>query len=159
MMRPPSPPKTGRHAEGFLAGVGYILVAVGALAALGAGGSIFGGGDVVGMILLTLVGLALLGIGVPIMLAGRAIQKTAAYVRAHGAVHVARVVGAERTGMEEGDVPVYALSLEIAAPDGVYTASTNRIIPEHQVALLMHQEVRVRVHPQNPLEVVIDDPA
>lgn len=153
-------PRTGRNAGGFTTGAGWVLVGVGALC-LSAGIATAAGGDeiveVVIAVAVALVGAALLAVGVLLTISGRAKQRKAAWIRSHGVALTARVVDAQHTGMAEGDVPIYRLSLELNGPDGPYTVTTNRIIPEHEVGLLLHKEVRVRAHPVNRLEVVIED--
>jgi hypothetical protein len=152
--------RAGRGAEGFAAGTGTGLVGVGVLCLIVGIVGAARGNDVVDVVTgvgVALVGAVVLAIGVPVTISGRATQKRTAWIQANGIARTARVLDAERTGMEEGDEPIYELRLELDGPGGTYTTTTRRIIPEHQLALLINKEVRVRVHPENRSEVVIED--
>ena len=160
-----SSPRKGRSADGFTTGSGYILLAVGAsgfiacACAVGAVGAV-GGDELAGILIpiaLALFFAAVFALGVVLTAAGRAQQRKSAFILTQGIPLIARVVDARRTGNEEGDVPMYSLSLEVDAPSGKYITTTNRFLAEHEVARLLDQEVRVRVHPDERGEVVIDD--
>lgn len=156
----PRTPRTGRSAESFSTGSGYILLFVGALGFVPSVARVFAGGDVSDVVIcaaLALFSAALFALGVVLTRAGRAAEKRAASILAEGEVRTARVVDAQRTGMAEGEVPIFCLTLELDGESGPYKTTTNRLIDSHDVARLLDQEVQVRVAPDNRLDVVIDD--
>ena len=69
----------------------------------------------------------------------------------------ARIVNAELTGTRINNVPVLRFVLQVAGPRGPYAASFTKLVPEHQVAMLMGREVRVRANPAKLDEVVLED--
>lgn len=156
----PNKPRTGRSAEGFTTGSGYIFLFVGAACFIPAVVGLVNGGELSDMLIggaIALLGVALFWLGFVLARAGRASEKRAAFIRAEGVVRTARVVDAQRTGMSEGDVPIYCLNLELDGESGPYKATTNRLIEEHAVARLLEHEVQVRVAPDNRLDVIFDD--
>jgi hypothetical protein len=67
------------------------------------------------------------------------------------------VVEASPTGTEVNDVPEHRLTLRVTGPQGPYTATVKRVLPEHLIAMMLGQEVAVRVHPQSLSEVILEE--
>lgn len=96
-------------------------------------------------------------LGVVIVMRARAKGKRAGWLRLHGLSLTARVVGASRTGTEINDVPVMRFQLQVAGPQGPYPATFDKLTPEHQVAMVIGREVRVRANPQQLSEVILEE--
>jgi hypothetical protein len=103
------------------------------------------------------IGVLLLVIGVVVVLRSRAKGKHAAWMRVNGIPLQARVVDAQRTGTMINDVPVYQFVLQVMGPHGPYASSFRKLVPEHQVAMLMGREVRVRANPGKLDEVILEE--
>ncbi len=110
-----------------------------------------------GGIVPTVIGVILTSIGVTVALRARAKGRRAAWLRANGLSLTARVVNAQRTGTTVNDVPLYRFALQVAGPRGPYAASFDKLVPEHQVAMILGQEVRVRADPANLGEVILEE--
>jgi hypothetical protein len=54
-------------------------------------------------------------------------------------------------------VPVYRFTLQVNGPQGPYPASFDKLTPEHQVAMLMAREMRVRANPQKLAEIILEE--
>jgi hypothetical protein len=113
--------------------------------------------DLVPELITPAIGLVLLVVGVVVVVRARLKGKRAAWLRTNGLSLPARVVGARPTGTTINDVPQYAFALQVAGPHGPYDASFTRVVPEHQVAMLLGREVRVRANPGQLSEVVLED--
>jgi hypothetical protein len=103
------------------------------------------------------IGVVLLCVGIFVILRARAAGKRAAWLRVNGLSLQARVVGAEMTGTRINDVPVYRFVLQVEGPQGPYGSSFTKLVAEHQVAMLMGSQVRVRANPQKLNEVVLEE--
>jgi hypothetical protein len=103
------------------------------------------------------IGGVMLTIGGVVGWRARASAKHAAWLRLHGLALTARVVSAERTGTLINDVPVHQFAIQVAGPAGPYAASFKKLLPEHQVTMLLGQEVRVRANPQRLEEVILEE--
>jgi hypothetical protein len=144
----------GMLVGGILGLTGVILLIVGGATMALAGsvdGDLVGGGVSLGF------GLLLIVIGIVVIGRARAKAKRAAWLRTHGLALTARIVGAERTGTEINDVPVYRFVLQVAGPHGPYASSFNKLAPEHQVAMAIGREVRVRADPTKLDEVILEE--
>ena len=157
---------TQQAAQRAASGAGFIGVLMGGILALSgvitllAGGiplAISGGADVVGAAIPMAIGGVLLVLGVVLVVRGRAKGKRAAWLRMNGLSLPARIVNAERTGTMINDVPVYRFILQVQGPHGPYQASFNKLAPEHQVAMIMGREVRVRADPSKLAEVILEE--
>ena len=114
------------------------------------------GEDLFGLVIPIALGAALtLGGGFALFRA-RASAKRAAWLRTHGLSLPARIVGADRTGTEINDVPLYRLSLQVAGPHGPYLAAIEQLMNEHEVAGMLGQEVRVRADPAQLADVILE---
>ncbi len=164
----PREPQPGREAArraaasarrvGFLFGaafgiIGLLLLAVGVATCVASGEGLVDSGGVVSLAL----GGAVLAAGVVVSLRARARGERAAWLRTSGLSLTARVVDAQRTGTSVNEVPVYRFVLQVAGPRGPYRATFDRLAPEHEVAKVMGQEVRVRAHPDRLDEVILED--
>ncbi len=136
---------------GVLGLVGLVELAV------GGGMAIFADDGIVGGAINLVIGLVLLVVGVLVVTRARAKGKRAGWLRLHGLSLSARVVGANRTGTEINDVPVMRFQLQVAGPQGPYAATFDKLVPEHQIALIMGKEVRVRANPQQLNEIILED--
>ena len=148
----------GAGAIGCLVGVilgftGLVLAVVGVATALATRD---GFGDP-GLVVLPAIGVLLLVVGVVVVLMARAKGKRAAWLRTNGLSLAARIVNAERTGTMINDVPVYRFILQVAGPNGPYPASFKKLTPEHEVAMAMGRDVRVRANPNKLDEVLLED--
>ena len=103
------------------------------------------------------IGLVLLCIGLVVFIKARAKGKRAAWLRVNGLQLQARIANASLTGTRINNVPVFELALEVAGPHGPYAASIRKLLPEHQVAMLMGQTVRVRANPAKLDEVILEE--
>ena len=66
----------------------------------------------------------------------------------------------EREGDRHADrdsVPEYRFTVQVAGPEGAYGATFDRVVPEHQVPMLLGAETRVRANPGNLWEVIPED--
>jgi hypothetical protein len=131
-------------------GVVQLLVGVGLLFASDT--ETFVGGLISGAL-----GLIFLVIGIVLVMRARAKAKQAGWLRLHGLSLSARIVGASRTGTEINDVPVMRFQLQVVGPQGPYQATFDKLAPEHEVAMIIGREVRIRAHPQQLSEVVLED--
>ena len=104
-----------------------------------------------------LLGLVFTVVGLVIALRGVAKGKRASRLRLHGISLPARVAGASATGTSINDVPVMRLQLQVQGPRGPYTATIDKLMPEHQVAMIMGQELRIRADPQTLTDVVLEE--
>jgi hypothetical protein len=125
--------------------------------AVGAGLAIFADEALVGGVINLVIGLALFVVGAVLVVRARAKGKRAGWLRLHGLSLSARIVGANRTGTEINDVPVMRFQLQVSGPQGPYVATFDKLTPEHEVALVMGREVRVRANPRQLTEVVLED--
>jgi hypothetical protein len=83
--------------------------------------------------------------------------KRAVWLRRNGLSLTARILGADKTGMEVGDTPVYSFVVEVAGPEGSYQASFSKLVPEHKVPVMLGTEVRVYADPDNLREIIVDE--
>jgi hypothetical protein len=83
--------------------------------------------------------------------------KRAVWLRRNGLSLAARILGADKTGMEVGDTPVYSFVVEVAGPEGSYQASFSKLVPEHKVPAMLGTEVRVYADPDNLREIIVDE--
>jgi hypothetical protein len=104
------------------------------------------------------------GIGVVMLVGGavtvvraRAKGRHAAWLRVNGIPLTARIASAQPTGTSINDVPVYRFSLQVAGPQGPYGATLDKLVPEHQIAMLLGQEVRVRANPGKLEEILFEE--
>jgi hypothetical protein len=95
--------------------------------------------------------------GIVYIARGRSRAKRARWLRAYGLSLTARIVSATPTGTRINRVPECRLSLQVAGPQGPYTASVDKLVPEHQLAQLIGGNVRVRADPGNLQEVILED--
>lgn len=137
---------------GILAVIGLMELAVGAGVALFSDGDGLAAGAINGGI-----GLVLFSVGVALIVRARGKSKRAAWLRLHGLSLTARIVGADRTGTEINDVPLMRFQLQVAGPHGPYVASFTKLVPPHEVAMIIGKEVRVRAHPQQLSEVILEE--
>jgi hypothetical protein len=129
-------------------GMAGVAIAVGAaVGGLTNGGVVINGG----------VGVVLFVVGLTAVVRARAAGKRAAWLRVNGLSLPARIVNAELTGTRINNVPLYRFVLQVAGPHGPYQASFKKLAPEHQVAMLMGRELRVRANPQKLDEVVVEE--
>jgi hypothetical protein len=147
---------SGASIVGYLLGgglgfTGLILLLVGGVMILTTGI-----GNIGGIINLGIGGI-LLVVAVVAIVFTRAKAKRIAWLRTNGLSLSARIVNAERTGTMINNVPVYRFMLQVQGPHGPYASSFNKLAPEHQVAMLMGQQVRVRANPQQLTEVILED--
>ena len=144
-------------ARGYAPVVGAILLAVAAVQLVVAAiimrprGWTFPGGGIN-----LIIGAVLAAIGVLAIVRGRIRGRRAAWLWTHGVATTARVAEAALTGTRINNVPVYRLGLQVAGPRGPYRAEIRRLMPEHQVALLLGREVRVRANPDRPNDLVLE---
>jgi hypothetical protein len=108
------------------------------------------------------IGFAALGVistiaGLVLRARARAKGAHAAWVRMHGTQLTARIASAQPTGISINDVPQYRLALQVAGPAGPYPATVERTVPEHQIALLLGQEVRIRANPTKLEEIMLEE--
>jgi hypothetical protein len=103
------------------------------------------------------IGVVLLGVGLTVFLVARAKGKRAAWLRVNGVPLQARIVNASLTGTRINNVPVFQFALQVEGPHGPYAASFRKLVPEHQVAMLMGQTVRVRANPTKLDEVILEE--
>ncbi len=100
------------------------------------------------------------GVMIPVgaLLVRRGIRKGrhAAYLRLRGIPLEARIVDADRTGVEIGDIPVFRLVLEVSGPRGTYTAMVDEVLPPERVSAAIGSLVRVRAHPDQQDDVLIE---
>jgi len=146
---------SGASFVGYIVGAalglpGIILLLVG-LSMILAGGANIGGFINLG------IGSVLLVVGVVAVAAARAKAKKTAWLRTNGLSLVARVVNVEQTGTMINNVPVFRFILQVQGPHGPYAASFTKLVPVHQVASIMGQQIRVRANPQQLSEVILED--
>ena len=117
-----------------------------------------GGGFMdVGVYITAGIGVTFLVVGVGLVLGARAKGKRAAWLRTNGLSLTARIVNAQMTGTRINDVPVYRFVLQVMGPHGPYEASFTKLTPEHQVAMAMGREVRVRADPNKLQDVLLEE--
>lgn len=139
---------------GLLMGVIFMLTGIGL--SIGGAVSFAGAGLQSGAPLLGIGGVMLV-VGLVVTLRARSKGKRAAWLRIHGIQAEARVVQVGRTGTEINNVPVMLLTLQIHGQSGPYTATIKKLIPHYQVAQLMGQTIRVRIAPDNPQEMIMEE--
>jgi hypothetical protein len=147
----------GAGAIGCMVGVGLafgglITLIAGTVPALATGGF-----TDPGVFITMAIGGVLLVVGVSLVLGARAKGKRAAWLRTNGLPLAARIVNAERTGTIINNVPVYRFILQVMGPHGPYAASFTKLAPEHQVAAVMGQDVRIRANPAKLDEVILEE--
>lgn len=146
--------RSGASWLGYLVGVilGFVaLIQILVWVALGAGTGL-GSGVINGAI-----GLVLGVIAVTVIARARVKGRRAAWLRTNGIPLRAYVTGAQRTGAEVNDIPVYRFGLRVQGPQGPYEASIRKLVPEHQVALLLGQEVQIRADPNDLQKVMLEE--
>lgn len=136
--------------------MGRALFVGGVFAALMGVASAFWDEDHGGAVPAMVTGAILFGIGLRMLLRGRTNAKKARWLMVHGIPLRARIVGAELTGTSVNDVPVMRIRVEVAGASGPYPAMFTQLTPQHEAALLVGKEIRVRANPQNPTEIAID---
>jgi hypothetical protein len=104
-----------------------------------------------------LIGVGFFVAGVAIVVGARAKGQRAAWLRANGILLTARILGAQPTGTRINHVPIFRFALQVAGPQGPYAASFDKLVPEHQIPMLVGAEVRVRANPANLQEVIYED--
>jgi hypothetical protein len=112
--------------------------------------------DLIGAGICGVIGLFLTVLGVGGIVASSRAKRRAAWLRTNGLSLLARVVDTELTGTSVNDVPLHRLRLRVAAPQGAYDAALEMLLPEHEVARLLGQDVRVRVAPDDPTDVMFE---
>ncbi len=153
--------QASQRAAASAGGIGILMGAILALVGLielvvGAGVGIASDGIATGAINGS-IGLVMLAIGIALIVRGRAKGRHAAWLRVHGLSLSARVVNAQRTGTQINDVPVYRFVLQVAGPAGPYSATFDKLTPEHEVAMVMGRDVRVRANPAKLSEIILED--
>jgi hypothetical protein len=103
------------------------------------------------------VGIGQVVLGVLIALSARAKGQRAAWLRANGLPLTARVQSAQPTSKRINNVSMVRFALQVAGPQGPYAATFEKLVPDHQIALLIGGEVRVRANPENLQEVIYED--
>ena len=103
------------------------------------------------------IGAAFAVAGVTVVVRARAKGKHAAWLRTNGVPLTARIVNAQPTGTRINGVPVYRFTLQVAGPQGPYAATFEKLVPEHQVAMLLGGEARVRANPSHLAEVIPEE--
>lgn len=103
------------------------------------------------------IGFALLCVGLVVFIRARAKGKRAAWLRVNGLRLQARITNAAMTGTRINNVPIFEFALQVAGPHGPYAASFRKLVPEHQVAMLMGQTVNVRANPAKLDEVILEE--
>jgi hypothetical protein len=103
------------------------------------------------------IGMVMFVVGVVTVVRARARGRHAAWLRVNGLPLTARIGGAQPTGTLINDVPVYRFSLQVAGPQGPYGATLDKLVPEHQIAMLLGQEVRVRANPAKLAEIIFEE--
>lgn len=152
-----------QHAAASAGGVslliGGILALIGLIElAVGVGIAVFADADgLVAGAINGLVGLVMIVIGVVLVLRGRAKGRRAGWLRLHGLSLGARIVNATMTGTRINDVPIFRFMLHVAGPQGPYQAAFDKLVPEHQVAMLLGRDVRVRANPTQLTEVILEE--
>jgi hypothetical protein len=136
---------------GILGLSGLVMLMVGAGVAVSSSEGLIGGG------INLLIGVILLAVGIVIVVRARGKAKRASWLRLHGLSLTARVVGANRTGTEINDVPVMRFQLQVFGPQGPYSASFDKLVPPHEVAMIIGREVRVRADPRQLSEVILEE--
>ena len=116
-----------------------------------------GGGFEAGGFVTSALGAVLLVAGILVVVAARNRGRHAAWLRTNGLSLQGRIVNAERTGTDINDVPVYRFIVQVAGPHGPYAATFDKLAPEHQVAVAMGRDVRVRANPGNLREIILED--
>jgi hypothetical protein len=138
--------------------VGVILAFVGLIElAIGLGIAIFSEAGIASGAANAGIGLVMIVIGIFVVLRARAKGRHAMWLRTHGIPLQARIVNAQQTGTYINNVPQYQFALQVAGPNGPFAASFTKLAPEHEVAMLMGRDVRVRANPNNPSEVILED--
>lgn len=140
---------------GAALGFSGVIALIAAVVALIASG--FDENELAGSAIPLFIGVALTTVGIVIVIRARGKAKHAAWLRTHGLSLTARIVNVDRTGTEINDVPLYRFILQVAGPQGPYQASFNKLAPEHEVARVLGQEVRVRANPERLDDVVLED--
>ena len=140
---------------GFALGLpGVIMLVVGVVTLVASGRN---GDDLIGGSVSLVIGGVMTFVAVLMVVRARAKAKHAAWLRTNGLSLTARIVNAERTGTLINDVPVYRFILHVAGPQGPYQASFDKLAPEHEVARVLGQEVRVRANPGQLDDVILED--
>lgn len=103
------------------------------------------------------IGGALFATGLVLFFRARAKGRRAAWLRINGLQLEARVVNASRTGTLINDVPVHLLTLQVMGSAGPYAATMKKLLPDFQVAQLMGRTIRVRVAPDDPQELILEE--
>jgi hypothetical protein len=114
-------------------------------------------GDRAGGVVPAVLGGVFFTVGTVVALRARAKGRRAAWLRVNGLSLEARIVDAQTTGTEINDQPVMRFALQVAGPQGPYMASFTKLVPPHQVAMLMGRTVRVRANPGNLSEVILEE--
>lgn len=150
--------RAAASAGGIGCAIGVILALVGLIElAVGIGIAVASDAGLVGGAINGGIGVLMGIIGFVLVVRARAKGKHAAWLRTNGVSLVARVVDAQPTGTLINKVPVYRFTLQVSGPQGPYPASFDKLTPEHQVAMLMAREVRVRANPQKLAEVILEE--
>ncbi len=87
-----------------------------------------------------LVGVCFLVAGVLAVVRVRTRGKHAAWLRESGLPLTARILSAKATGTRINSVPEYRFTVQVAGPEGAYGATFDRVVPEHQVPMLLGAE-------------------
>ena len=103
------------------------------------------------------IGLLMLCTGLAVFVTARAKGKRAAWLRVNGVQLQAQIVNASLTGTRINNVPVFDIVLQVAGQHGPYAATIRKLIPSHQVAMLIGQTVRVRANPSKLDEVILEE--
>jgi hypothetical protein len=146
--------RSGASGLGCLVGaiLGFVaLIQILVWVALGAGTGLDSG------VINGAIGLVLGVIALIVIVRARAKGRRAAWLHANGIPLRAHITGAQRTGTEVNDIPVYRFGLQVQGPQGPYEASVRKLVPEHQVALLLGQEVQVRADPNDLQQVMLEE--
>lgn len=103
------------------------------------------------------IGAIMALVGVAVAARAQVKGKHAAWLRVHGLSLAARILSVEPTGTRINNVPMCRVRVEVAGPDGPYSTSFDKLVPEHQLAMLAGGDVRVRANPGNLQEVILEE--
>lgn len=151
--------EAGARAAASAAGIGLltgiILLLTGIGLSIGGGLAVKDAGSE-GLPLLG-VGGALVIVGLGLVVRARTKGKRAAWLRVNGISLEARVLRVAHSGTEINDVPLQVITLQVMGNAGPYTATIKKLLPDFQVAAIMGQTLRVRVAPDNPQELLLEE--
>lgn len=101
--------------------------------------------------------LLLLLLGVPLTLSGLSSRRRITFLRQHGHARRARVIQIEGTTSAVGDIPIYALTLELAGPAGPYRVRVNKALHAPAAAAIVGQSLNILASPSDPTDAILDE--